>query len=57
MRQECPLVAYFFLVVAEVMNAMIKAKVSARMVKGINLPSRAHQQVIAQYADVTSLIL
>jgi hypothetical protein len=56
-RQECPLVAYFFLVVAEVMNAMIKAEVSARMVKGINLPGRAHQQVIAQYADDTSLTL
>jgi hypothetical protein len=56
-RQGCPMAPYLFLVVAEVMNAMIKMAASTGMVKGINLPGGAHQQVIAQYADDTSLTL
>lgn len=54
-RQGCPMVPYLFLVVAEVLNAMVKEVVNLRMVKGINLPGGALQQVIAQYADDTSL--
>jgi hypothetical protein len=56
-RQGCPLAPYLFLLVAEVMNAMIKMEVEAGIVKGIKLLVEDRQQVIAQYADDTSLTL
>jgi hypothetical protein len=56
-RQGCPLAPYLFLLIAEVMNAMLKKEVAARTVKGIQLPMAGRQQVIAQYADDTSLTL
>jgi hypothetical protein len=56
-RQGCPLGPYLFLIVAEVMNAMIKTKVAARVIKGIKLHGGTRQHVIAQYVDDTSLTL
>jgi hypothetical protein len=56
-RQGCLLAPYLFLIVAEVMNVMIKAEVDVGLVKGIKLPVEDRQQVIAQYADDTSLTL
>jgi hypothetical protein len=46
-RLGCPLAPYLFLLVAEVMNAMIKKEVEAGVVKGIRLPFEGRQQVIA----------
>jgi hypothetical protein len=56
-RQGCPLAPYMFLVVAEVINAMRKVEIGLGKVKGVLLPGGTKQQVIAQYADDTSLIL
>jgi hypothetical protein len=56
-RQGCPLAPYLFLIVAEVMNAMVKSEVASGLIRGITLPDGTRQQVIAQYADDTSLTL
>jgi hypothetical protein len=56
-RQGCPLAPYLFLIVAEVMNAMIKLEVASGTIKGTKLPVDNMQQVVAQYADDTSLTL
>jgi hypothetical protein len=55
--QGCPLAPYFFLIVAEVLNSMIKIGVVEERIKGITLPVEGRQQVLAQYADDTSLTL
>jgi hypothetical protein len=56
-RQGCPLAPYLFLIVVEVMNAMVKSEVASGAIRGITLPGGEQQQVIAQYADDTSLTL
>jgi hypothetical protein len=56
-RQGCPLAPYLFLVVAEVLNSMVKLGVAEGRLKGITLPMEGRQQVLAQYADDTSLTL
>jgi hypothetical protein len=45
-RQGCPLAPYLFLIVAEVLNAMVKIEVHEGIVKGIALPVENRQQVI-----------
>lgn len=56
-RQGYPLAPYLFLIVAEALNAMVKAGMSAGVIKGISLLSGTRQQVIAQYADDTFFTL
>ena len=56
-RQGCPLAPYLFLIVAEVLNAMVSQEMRAERVQGINLPFEGRQQIIAQYADDTSFTL
>jgi hypothetical protein len=51
-RQGCLLASFVFLIVT-----MIKTKVEARIVKEIELLMADQQQVIAQYANDTSLTL
>jgi exonuclease III len=55
-RQGCPLAPYLFLIVAEVLNAMVKRGMEIGEVKGIKLPG-GREQVTAQYADDTSFTL
>jgi hypothetical protein len=56
-RQGCPLAPYLFLVVAEVLNAMVKSEVYRGAILGIKLPMENRQQTLAQYADDTLLTL
>lgn len=56
-RQGCPLAPYLFLIVAEVLNVMVKEGVARGTVKGIRLPEGDRQQVVAQFADDTSFTL
>jgi hypothetical protein len=56
-RQGCPLAPYLFLIMAEVLNSMIKIETAAGRIRGIQLPVEDRQQVLAQYADDTSLTL
>lgn len=53
-RQGCLLALYLFLIVAEVLNAMVKRGVEEGAVKGIDLPAEGKEQVIAQFSDDTS---
>ena len=55
-RQGCPLAPYLFLVVAEVLNAMVKRGMELGHVKGVKLPGD-REQITAQYADDTSFTL
>ena len=56
-RQGCPLAPYLFLIVTEVLNAMVSQEMRAGRVQGISLPFEGRQQIIAQYADDTSFTL
>jgi hypothetical protein len=56
-RQGCPVAPYLFLIAAEVLNMMVATKVEQGRVKGIELPFRNRQQIIAQYANDTSFTL
>ena len=56
-RQGCPLAPYLFLIVAEVLNAMVSQEMRAGRVQGISLPFKGRQQIIAQYANDTSFTL
>jgi hypothetical protein len=56
-RQGCPIAPYLFLIVAEVLNRMVMAKVGTCRVKGIILLVEGRQQFIAYYADDTSFKL
>jgi hypothetical protein len=56
-RQGCPIAPYLFLIVAEVLNTMVAAEVETGRLKGIELPFRNRQQIIAQYAVDTSFTL
>jgi hypothetical protein len=55
-RQGCSLVPYLFLIIAEVLNAMVKRGMDLGSIKGIKLP-KEKEQVTAQYADDTLFIL
>jgi hypothetical protein len=46
-KQGCPLAPYVFLIVAEVLNAMVKKVENVGMVKGIKLPMDSRQQTLA----------
>jgi hypothetical protein len=54
-RQGCPLAPYLFLVIGEILNFTMKREVQKRHIKGIQLPGALEEQVIAQFADDTSL--
>ena len=56
-RQGCPLAPYLFLIVAEVLNAMVSQEMREGRVQGISPPFEGRQQIIAQYADDTSFTL
>jgi hypothetical protein len=51
------LAPYLFLIIAEVLNAMVRKEVDDRLVKGIELPVENRQQVMLQYAYDTSFTL
>jgi hypothetical protein len=55
-RQGCPLAPYLFLIIAEVLNAMVKQGMTLGDVKGVKLPG-GREQVTVQYADDTSFTL
>ena len=56
-HQGCPLAVYLFLIVAEVLNAMVSQEMRAGRVQSISLPFEGRQQIMAQYADFTSFTL
>lgn len=56
-RQGCPLAPYLFLIIAEVLNIMVKEEMVRGNIQGISLPFLGRQQVVAQYADDTSFTL
>ena len=56
-RQGCPLAPYLFILVAEVLNAMVTQEMWEGRVQGISLPFEGCQQIIAQYPDDTSFTL
>jgi hypothetical protein len=56
-RQGCPLAPYLFLLVAQGLNAAVKAARNARHLQGIILPDGQTQQLIVQYADDTNFTL
>lgn len=56
-RQGCPLAPYLFIILADVLNIMVQAEGRAGRIKGIILPMRERQQILAQYADDTSITL
>ena len=56
-RQGCPLAPYLFIIVAEVLHAMVTQEMREGRVQGISLPFEGRQQIIAQYADDTSFTL
>lgn len=51
------LAPYLFIIVTEVLNSMVKEGVAKGVIKGIQLPGEDHQQVMAQFADDTSMSL
>lgn len=54
---SCPLAPYLFLIVAEVLNNMVKKGMKGGLVKGVSLPIEDRQQIIAQFAHDTSFTL
>lgn len=56
-RQKCPLAPYIFIILTDVLNIMVQAKVILGRVKGISLPIANRQQILAEYADDTSFTL
>jgi hypothetical protein len=56
-RQGCPLAPYIFLIIGEVLNLSVQAEAGAGRIRGISLPRSQEQQIMAQYADDSSLIL
>lgn len=56
-RQGCPLAPYLFILITEVLNLMVKTEVVGEVIKGIKLPVEDKQQVMAQYANDTSMTL
>ena len=55
--QGCPLAPYLFLLIAKVLNAMVRKEVEIGTVRGISLLFGNRQQVILKYADDTLFIL
>lgn len=53
-RQGCPFAPYLFIIIAEVLNTMVKNGVEGGSIKGITLRGGSRQQVIAQFADDSS---
>lgn len=49
--QGCPFSSYYFLVVGEVLNKMVKVELKASRVKGIKLLGFEAQQLFSQYAN------
>jgi hypothetical protein len=56
-RQGCPLAPYLFLVVGEILNHNSKREARQGRIQGINLPGASEPQIIAQFADDTSLFI
>jgi hypothetical protein len=56
-RQGCPLAPYLLLIIGEFLNFAIKREVGRGRIKGINLPGAPETQIIAQFADDTSLFI
>ena len=54
-HQGCSLIPYLFLIVAEVLNAMVSQKMQEGRVQGISLPFEGQLQIIVPYADNTAL--
>jgi hypothetical protein len=57
LRQGCPLVPYFFLLVGEALHAATRAAIQAGDHLGILLPDRLTQQTLSPYADDTTYSL
>jgi hypothetical protein len=56
-KQGCPLVPYFFLLMGEVFNIMIKQVTKNGEIKGILFLGKEKEQIIDQYVDDTSFAL
>ena len=56
-RQGWPFASYLFLIMVEVLNAMVVKEMELGVIKGIKLPFMNRQQIVAQYADDTSFAL
>jgi len=55
--QGCSLAPYLFLLITEVLNSMVKHGMQEGIIKGITLLMENRQQVMAQFADDTSINL
>jgi hypothetical protein len=56
-RQGCPLVPYFFLVIGKILNHCIKCEACQGRIQGIEIPGAHEPQIMAQFADDTSLFV
>ena len=56
-RKGCPLAPYLFLVIGKILNHYIKREAQRGQIKGIELPGTMEPQIIAQFANDTSLSL
>jgi hypothetical protein len=54
-RQGCPLAPYLFLIIGEILSHNIKREAQRGCISGIDLPGAEEQQIIAQFANDTSL--
>jgi hypothetical protein len=50
-------VPYLFLIVSEILNAMVASDMRAGRLQGFQLPFENRQQIMVQYADDTSFTL
>ena len=57
LRQGCPLAPSLFIMVAEVLNILIKDAEREGRIKGIQLPNSQQTQIISQFADDTSMTI
>lgn len=57
LRQGCPLAPYLFFIVGEILNISLKKEVNIGRIRGVDIPNSQCQQVIAQYADDTSMTI
>jgi hypothetical protein len=56
-KQGCPLFPYFFLLMGEVFNIMIKQVTKNGEIRGILFLGEEKEQIIDQYVDDTSFTL
>ena len=56
-RHGCLLAPYLFLIIGEILNYNVRREAQLRRIKGIEIPSAPEDQLIAKFADDTSLTI